>query len=63
MAQDEYRCAECGATFSTQAELAEHNRRVYSRYTCEDCGAVLTSERELEEHNRQLHPELQRTPR
>jgi DNA-directed RNA polymerase subunit RPC12/RpoP len=63
MAQDQYRCEECGATFDGKSGLEEHNRVMHSRYTCEACGATLSSERELEEHNRELHPEMQRNDR
>ena len=63
MAQDEYRCDECGTNFGTKSALEEHNRIFHSRYSCEVCGAVLTSDRELAEHNRELHPELDKTPR
>ncbi len=63
MAQDQYRCGECGATFGSKAGLEEHNRMVHSRYTCEACGAVVTSERELEEHNREMHPEMEKNRR
>lgn len=63
MAQDQYRCEDCGATFDSQAELETHDRTTHSRYVCEVCGAIVTSERELEDHNRDLHPEMQRTPR
>jgi transposase-like protein len=60
MAQDQYKCNECGATFNSKAELEQHNRTVHSRYTCEACGQTFTSESELEAHNRQMHPEMQR---
>jgi DNA-directed RNA polymerase subunit RPC12/RpoP len=63
MAQDQYRCGECGATFSSKAGLEEHNRMTHSRYTCEACGAILTSERDLEEHNREVHPEMEKNRR
>jgi len=63
MAQEQYRCEECGATFGSKAGLEEHNRMLHSRYTCEACGEVFTSERDLEEHNRQQHPEMQKNPR
>ena len=63
MAQDQFRCGECGATFSSREGLEKHNREMHSRYTCEVCGAILTSERDLDEHNRELHPEVQRTAR
>jgi DNA-directed RNA polymerase subunit RPC12/RpoP len=63
MAQEQYRCGECGAAFSSKSALEEHNRMVHSRYTCEICGDTLSSEGELEEHNRQMHPESERTRR
>jgi transposase-like protein len=63
MAQEQYRCGECGATFSSQAGLEEHNRMMHSRFTCEACGETFRSERDLEEHNRQMHPEMQKTRR
>ena len=63
MAQEQYRCGECGATFSNASELEQHNRTMHSRFTCEACGETFTSERDLEEHNRQRHPEMNRTPR
>jgi transposase-like protein len=62
MAQNQYKCEECGATFNSQAELEKHNRTAHSRYTCEACGQTFSSESELETHNRQTHPEMQ-TPR
>ena len=63
MAQDQYRCEECGATFNSQSMLEQHNRATHSRFTCEACGQTFSSERELEEHNTQMHPEMKRTPR
>jgi rubredoxin len=63
MAQDQYRCEECGATFDSQSGLEEHNRTIHSRFTCEACGETFRSERDLEEHNRQIHPEMQKTRR
>lgn len=63
MAQDEFRCDECGLTLATKEALEEHNRLFHSRYTCEACGAVVTSESDLAEHTREVHPELDKTPR
>ncbi len=63
MAQDQYRCEECGATFSSKEGLEQHNRTMHSRYTCEACGEAFNSESELEAHARQAHPEMQRTRR
>jgi DNA-directed RNA polymerase subunit RPC12/RpoP len=61
MAQNQYKCEECGATFNTEAEREQHNRSVHSRYSCEACGQILNSESELEAHNRQMHPEMQKS--
>jgi transposase-like protein len=60
MAQNQYKCEECDATFNSQVELEKHNRTMHSRYTCEACGQVFNSEAELEAHHRQMHPEMQR---
>jgi len=61
MAQNQYKCEECGATFNTEAEREQHNRTVHSRYTCEACGQTFSSETELEAHNRKMHPEMQKS--
>jgi DNA-directed RNA polymerase subunit RPC12/RpoP len=58
MAQDQYRCEECGTTFDSREALEQHNRTMHSRYTCEACGQTFNSESELETHNRQAHPEM-----
>jgi transposase-like protein len=63
MAQNQYKCEACGATFNSQAELEKHNRTMHSRYTCEACGETFNSESDLEAHNRQAHPEMQKTRR
>lgn len=60
MAQNQYKCEACGATFNTEAELEQHKRTMHSQYKCEVCGATFSSESELEEHNRSMHPD--RTP-
>jgi DNA-directed RNA polymerase subunit RPC12/RpoP len=56
MAQNQYTCEECGATFNTEAELERHNRTMHSQYKCEVCGATFSSESELDAHNRNMHP-------
>ena len=61
MAQNQYKCEECGATFNSQAELEKHNRTMHSRYTCEACGQTFNSEADLDAHNRQMHPEMQKS--
>ena len=63
MAQNQYKCEVCGATFNSEAELEQHNRTMHSQYKCEVCGQVFNSESELEAHNRTAHPERQETPR
>jgi transposase-like protein len=60
---NQYKCEECGATFSSAAALEEHNRSMHSRYTCEACGEIFNSENELTTHNRVTHPEQEETPR
>jgi DNA-directed RNA polymerase subunit RPC12/RpoP len=62
MAQKQYKCQACGATFNNEAELDRHNRTAHSQYRCEACGQTFKSEAELEAHNRSMHPERQRTP-
>jgi DNA-directed RNA polymerase subunit RPC12/RpoP len=57
MAQNQYKCETCGATFNSEAELEKHNRTMHSQYKCEVCGATFSSESELEAHNRSMHPE------
>jgi DNA-directed RNA polymerase subunit RPC12/RpoP len=56
MAQNQYKCEACGATFNSEAELEAHNRTTHSQYKCEHCGQVFNSEAELEDHNRTMHP-------
>lgn len=63
MAQNQYKCEACGATFNSEAELERHNRTAHSQYKCEACGATFNSESELEAHNRTAHPERQGTAR
>ena len=60
---NQYKCQECGATFSYEAALEEHNRSMHSRYTCEACGEIFNSENELTVHNRVAHPEQEGTPK
>ena len=63
MAQDEYRCEECGATFHGAAELERHNRSVHSLFTCDVCGRSFDAVAELEAHNSVAHPEEEGTRR
>ncbi len=62
MADNEYTCEECGATFDNGVEWEQHNRTVHSRYTCETCHETLSSAEEFESHNFKIHPELQKLP-
>ncbi len=57
MAQDEYKCEDCGAIFHGTAELERHNRSVHSRFNCDACGETFASLAELEAHNGVSHPE------
>jgi DNA-directed RNA polymerase subunit RPC12/RpoP len=57
MAQNQYKCGACGATFNTEAELEQHNRTMHSQYKCEACGQMFSSESDLEAHKRTAHPE------
>jgi uncharacterized Zn-finger protein len=61
MAQNQHKCAECGATFHSQADLERHYRTVHSRFTCDVCGETISSENEFETHNRITHPEIQKS--
>ena len=61
MAQNQYKCEECGATFQSQADLERHNRTVHSQFRCDVCGETFDSENELETHNRITHPEIQKS--
>lgn len=57
MAQNQYKCEACGATFNTEAELEEHKRTMHAQYKCDICGRTFGSESELETHNSVAHPE------
>jgi transposase-like protein len=60
---NEYRCEECGATFESQVEWEQHNRKIHSRYTCENCREHFGAEEEFVAHNFKMHPELQKIQR
>ena len=59
----EYRCEECGVTFTDGVEWEQHNRKVHSRFTCETCHDTFSRQEEFESHNFMLHPELNKFPR
>ncbi|HSK86808.1 MAG TPA: C2H2-type zinc finger protein [Anaerolineales bacterium] len=63
MANDQFRCEECGAMFNSAEEREMHNRTAHSMYTCEDCGQTFESENELVSHSRVAHPERRGMPR
>lgn len=62
MAQNQYKCEACGASFNSEAELEQHNRAMHSQYKCEACGQTFNLQSELEAHTRTAHPEQQGTP-
>jgi hypothetical protein len=57
MAQDQYKCEVCGATFAGQAELEGHRRSMHPQHGCDICGETFSTERELEIHRNIEHPE------
>jgi DNA-directed RNA polymerase subunit RPC12/RpoP len=61
MAQNQYKCEACGATFNSEEALERHNRMLHSQHKCLFCGEAFTSETELEAHNRTMHPEREET--
>lgn len=63
MAEKEFVCEECGASFDNGADWEKHNRTVHSRFTCESCHNTFGAEDEFESHNFKMHPELQKYPR
>jgi transposase-like protein len=63
MAENQYKCEVCGATFNTEAEWEKHNRIKHALYTCENCRQTFNKEDEFAAHNFKMHPELQKFPR
>jgi DNA-directed RNA polymerase subunit RPC12/RpoP len=63
MADNQYKCDECGATFNSAEEREMHNRMAHSLYTCEECGQTFRFETDLESHARTAHPERQGMPK
>ena len=59
MAGHDFRCQECSAAFSTQAERELHNRVQHSQYSCDNCDEVFGSEADLQLHNYAEHPQPQ----
>ena len=57
MAQGQYQCEVCGATFASQAELEGHQRSMHPQHGCDICGETFSTERELEIHRSIEHPE------
>ena len=53
-----YTCPQCGATFSSQADLDVHIAEVHPLpvYTCPQCGATFGSQAELDDHILTVHP-------
>jgi DNA-directed RNA polymerase subunit RPC12/RpoP len=57
MAQNQYKCETCGATFDSEAALEKHKHQMHLQIGCEICGETFSSESELEIHSRIAHPE------
>ena len=57
MAQNQYICEVCEATFDSEAALEEHRRNMHPQYGCTICGETFRSERELDIHYHVEHPE------
>jgi transcription elongation factor Elf1 len=60
MNDNQFRCDECGSSFSSQAELDQHYGVAHSQFRCETCGEMFNSETELEEHTGEMHSETVR---
>ena len=61
MAQN-HKCQICGAEFTSESQLEEHNRTMHSEYKCEDCGETFHSKSDYETHYREAHPERAGSP-
>jgi uncharacterized C2H2 Zn-finger protein len=61
MAQNQFKCGECGAVFYTAEDLEQHNRTIHSQFRCDICGETFSSESELEAHIGVSHPQMQRS--
>ena len=51
MAENQYKCEVCGATFNTEAEWEKHNRIKHALYTCENCRQTFNKEEEFAAQN------------
>ena len=63
----DFRCAACGAEFSTREQLEEHNRQAHQMsaegqqtaaqgFRCPACGTEFATRAQLEEHAQREHP-------
>lgn len=66
-----FKCATCGLSFKTEAELMEHNTKMHpvsanspspmassmsaSQFKCSTCGMTFTTRVELMEHSKKAH--------
>jgi uncharacterized C2H2 Zn-finger protein len=64
MANDEFKCDECGAKFPNEVSLERHIQMAHTHLqnACQECGMVFDSKSELDAHMRAAHPEKQRNP-
>jgi len=60
-----YKCDTCGAKFSTEAQLMEHQKTHMrpaqaatpaQQFKCQTCGMVFDSQAALMEHSKRAHP-------
>jgi len=63
MAQNQFKCEECGAVFYNREDLEKHNRSAHLQFRCDICGETFDSEAEFEAHTSTAHPEIQRSNR
>lgn len=55
-----YKCASCGASFGSEAELMTHNKMhmpkaALASFSCNACGMTFQSENELKRHQLSMH--------
>jgi len=57
-----YKCATCGASFGSEAELQQHGKMHMQRatpasaaFSCKACGASFQTESELKRHAQTVH--------
>jgi uncharacterized C2H2 Zn-finger protein len=58
MSDEDFKCENCGMTFSTQEDLEAHkmeHQRAAELFRCEKCKMSFQSKDELEKHMQELH--------